>query len=181
MNLYYYLMEFLHIILNLFDHKTTSIHNKHSLIIDNYDIEILNVETETESNVNVENIKNYLNHHILLKDHKFITQYFEKPIFVNFSYMNETYKICLKNMIYTYDNHEDIIKKPKILTAILKTHEDEYDVTDIIRQYHGNNKNFFKHIPDVINDLSFILNRHGELYMYDMLGNIEKHELKKNT
>ena len=175
MNLYDHLMEFLNIILNFFDYRTTDIQNKHSLIIDNYDIEILNIETETETDhIDIENIKNYLNHHILLKDHMFKTQYFEKPIFVNFSYMNETYRICLKNMVHTNDNHEDIIKKPKILSAILKTHQDEHDVTDIIRQYHGNNKNFFKHIPDAINDLSFLLDRHGELHTYDMLGNIEK-------
>lgn len=145
---------------------------------------IIEIEHKNEENINCDNILKYLNHHILLQKSIFYVQYFKKPIIVKFKYMGNVYRICLKKMECKNDQHSTINKNPKILSAFIKKDNNEIDVTDILKEFHGNNKNYFAHIPDSINvitELSYLLKHEGELEIYDMIGNINKYDIKNNS
>lgn len=137
------------------------------------------IEVETNNVIDYENLINYLNHHILLDNSVFYKQNFVRPIFVKFKYMGEIYKICLKKLESKNNQHKSIDKNPKILSAVLLKDENEIDITDTLKEFHGNDKNYFSHISDAISDLSYLLDSDGELHVYDMIGNINKYNIKK--
>lgn len=151
----------------------------------NNDISIIDVVSSEYDNevINYDNIKNYLNHNILFYDSVFYKQYFHKPITVKFEHSGQIYRICLKKLECKNNQHSCIYKNPKILSAsIIKNDneiDNEIDITDTLKEFHGNNKNYFAHIPDVISDLSYLLNHDGKLYVYDMIGNINKYNISK--
>jgi hypothetical protein len=141
------------------------------------DNDISIIEVETNDIIDYENLINYLKHHILLDDSIFYNQYFVRPIFVKFRHSGQIYRICLKKLESKSNDHTLIKKDPKILSAVINNNY-EIDITDTLREFHGNNKNYFEHIPDAISDLSCLLWYDGELHVYDMVGNISKYNIK---
>jgi len=157
----------------LFVRKKTN--NKvESLIVSDSSIQIINTNIQLNEN-EIDNIRNYLHHHILYTDHTFHPTYFNNFLHVKFKYQNEMYQICLTKLESTKNEHLDVISTPKYLSAVIISDEGEHCITDTIKEFHGHTKNFFKHIPDTIHDLSIILKDHkkynSKLHTFDMMGN----------
>lgn len=135
-----------------------------SLIVSNPEIILIETSEDVDSN----NLLKYLRHNIMYTDDTFDITYFEKPIFVRFKYLNETYQICLTRLESTKDCHSDIIGTPKYLSAVIN---DEVHITEKMRELHGHTKNFWSHIPDSISDFSVLFNPYkGKLHTFDMIG-----------
>jgi len=156
-----------------------------SLIVTKNEIEIIEMSIDTDK----DNLINYLKHHIMYTDDKFHPMYFfDNHLFVRFKYQNEIFQICLTQLESKNTDHSVIMKEPKFLSAVIKkdTNKNEPDpsqncITEILVELHGPERNFFKHIPDTVCDLSVLLSlkKHtGLLYTFDMLGNDTIHELK---
>ena len=139
------------------------------------DVKIVDVYPKID---NIENAYKYLKHHILYTDDTFDKIYFDNPIFIKFKYMNECYTICVQKFESTYTTHLNIIKEPKLLSAVVYDKNDnEINITDKAREIHGHTRNFYEHIPDVITDRSIIFNFKGKLNTYDMMGNYKTYKL----
>jgi hypothetical protein len=159
-------------------HESSKIEVESFIVSDN-DIKILFVSDGiNELIIDNNNLIRYLRHHILHNSDKFENVYFDKPVFVRFKYLNETYQICLSKLESTKDCHLDIVSSPKYLSAVIN---DDVYITDQIKELHGPTKNFFNHIPDAISDFSVLLAEHtGKLETFNMLGNKEVHILKSS-
>lgn len=148
-------------------------------------IELLMISKDTDK----QNLIAYLKHHIMYTNDKFHPMYFfDEPLVIRFKYRKETYKICLKQLESKNTDHSVIAKEPKILYGVLKTHsEDEgKQITDELNEFHGPERNFFKHIPDTISELSILSKYlenfennelHKELHTFDMVGNQKVYRL----
>ena len=140
-------------------------------------IRIINIET-LGSEISEEDLTNYLEHHLNEAEPNFEKVEFDNPIYVRFKYLNEIYQMCLNGLQSTRDEHKPFKTTPKYLSAVIKHNGDEMCVTEKIREFHGHSRNFFDHIPDVVNDLNFLLKDHqGELHTFDMMGNVSVHKL----
>jgi hypothetical protein len=180
----YYIIEYF---INLFSYYVhtyfyRSIENENNIssFYDKKNNDISIIEVETNNIIDYKNLIDYLKHHILFDNSVFYKQYFVRPIFVKFKHSGQIYKICLKKLECKNNQHTFIEKSPKILSAIVKK-DCEIDITETLKEFHGNNKNYFKHIPDAVSDLSYLLSHDGELYVYDMAGNINKYDIKKQS
>lgn len=163
-------------ILNIIPHflfRVVSKKKSDSFIIEKNDIEILNLSRETD----IINATKYLRHHIMYTEDNFHPMYFfGKHLLIRFKYRNEIYQICLKQMESKNTDHSVSMKEPKILSAVMKFCENEENkekyVTEQLVEFHGPNRNFFKHIPDTTLDFSILLGiDNGELNIFDMMGN----------
>lgn len=145
---------------------------KGSIIInDTNDITILEI---SDDKVDRLNILRYLNNNIKHTNDAFYKEVFDSPIRVKFEYLGRIYRICLSKIETSNNEHTEIEEIPKILSATVE----DTDITEIVREYHGHTKNFYKHIPDVIYDLSYILELDGDLHTYDTMGNYNVYVLK---
>jgi hypothetical protein len=179
-NSFYTITEIISKVLLYFKYDNVNV-VRETLIVDHsdMDIKIISVESvDHNNNYDYDNIQNYLRHHIVDPKHNFYKTHYNNPVFITFKYINKHYKICLKSMSSTHMDHYEIEETPRILYAIVKNHT-ETNVTDKIKEYHGNTKNFYSHIPDIITDLYYLLGHEGELHIFDMMGNDEITNLKK--
>jgi hypothetical protein len=143
-----------------------------SLIVTKEDIEVLHLS----KNADKDNIVNYLKHHIMYTNDKFHPMYFfDGPLIVKFKYQNEIYQICLIQLESKNTDHSVIMKEPKYLSAVIKKNKDDEEgkcITEQFVEFHGPNRNFFKHISDTTSDFSVIFQNHnGILHTFDMVGN----------
>lgn len=111
-------------------------------------------------------------HHVIDENTNFSTQAFSSPLFVRFKYINEIYQICLVKLESTKDDHKPIEELPRYLSGTIITNGGtEICVTQKLKEFQGFTRNFFKHIPDAIHDLSHLFKEHsGELHTFDMMG-----------
>lgn len=152
-----------------------------SFVVDekNIDIEIIDLNKDTDRN----NLTNYLKHHIMLTDDKFHPMYFfDEPLVVRFKYQNETYRICLKQLEAQNTDHSVSMNEPKYLSAIIENDEgnEGLHITDLLVEYHGPDRNFFKHIPDTVNDIPLLLApiyKGCKLHTFNMMGTLKVHDL----
>lgn len=148
-----------------------------SFIVTEDGIEILSFNKETDK----ENLIKYLKHHIMYTDDKFHKMYFfDEPLVVKFKYQNEIYQICLNQLESKNTDHSVVMKEPKYLSAVIKLDDEDEGIciTEKFVEFHGPNRNFFKHIPDCVSDFSVIFKDHkGKLHTFDMMGNQEVHDL----
>ncbi len=145
-----------------------------SFIVTKEDIEILEYSRET----NKDNLVKYLKHHIMYTDDKFYPMYFfDDHLRIRFKYQNEVYQLCISQMECKNTDHSISIKSPKILSAVIKTHENDEGmcVTKQLVECHGPDRNFFSHMPDAVSDIPVLLKNHKgkktELHTFDMMGN----------
>ena len=161
--IYVFILDIIDRILKLFE----KCDKYESIIVDDNGIVIV----EIIPNIDSYNVTRYLKNHILLEDISFVP--YDYPVVVKFKYLDKIYKIHLNQLRSSKDDHTEIIESPKILLATLG----DEDVTETIREYHGNTQNFYAHIPDVANPLELLLE---DLHIYDMMGNNTINKLKKN-
>ncbi len=153
-------------------------------LIPEENIRIIEIIDDHDHGITEDELCRYLEHHIELEGpDNFDKKTFEHPVTVRFKYRNEIYSMVLKGMTSTKDDHKEIKKTPKCLSAIIRYTDsqgktNESCVTERIREFHGHSKNFFDHIPDVISDLDILLKGYkGQLHTYDMMGNTKVVEL----
>jgi hypothetical protein len=182
------LMNFYIFLANIIGYKIVvpNIQASSFVVDENDELEIIEITAKDGKEVDKENLTRYLKHHIMLSDDKFKKDHFDEPLIVRFKYQNEIYRICLKHLIAKNTDHSISVNDPKYLSAIVKQHDNDDDdgihVTDVLVEYHGPDRNFFSHIPDVISDILILLKEHhngagNKLHTFDMMGNIKIHEL----
>jgi hypothetical protein len=166
----------------LFGYNIVSKNDTSSFIFDEKNVNIKLYEVSKDIDTN--NLIKYLRHHIMQTDDEFYPKHFEVPLFVKFGFQNEVYQICLSRIYSKKTDHSVSLKEPRILSAILKHHENDEDdegisITEQLVEFHGPDRNFFSHIPDAISDISILLASHGgkELHIFDMLGNKKIHTI----
>ncbi len=146
--------------------------NTESIIVQDTD-EIIILET-SDNNADKKNILLYLNNNIRNTDDVFDKEIFREPIKIRFIYKGKTYRICLTKLESSKIDHSEIQEESKILLASIN----DTDITDIIKEYQGNTRNFYAHIPDAIYDLSYLINLEGKLHIYNTMGTYNMHVLK---
>lgn len=140
------------------------VENQESIIYqETDDITLLEVSEDT---VDKANILKYLNNNIRNIDDTFFEDIFKNPVKIKFKYRGKTCRMCLTKLESTHGDHTEIEETPRILSASIN----DVDFTDIIEEYHGNTKNFYRHIPDTMHDISYLINEVGELHVYDTMG-----------
>lgn len=145
--------------------------------ITNDEITIISV---SDSEVDLINLQNYLNHNILHTDDVFYNvEKFPKPIMIKFKYCGEVYRLCLKSLKSKKHEHNEVVKQPRYLSVVVKNGETEIEnITERMTEFHGNTRNFFDHIPDSVFDFSLVFDdmriEDGySIHTYDMSGNEE--------
>lgn len=132
-----------------------------SLIHNDDKIDIISV---SDLSIDKENLLNYLHNNILKENVQFNRVLLSSPIYIKFTFRNETYSMCLKNLKSTHYEHSEIIERPFILCATIDNLS-KTCVTDEIREFQGHYLNFWEHIPDVITDLGTIFKDFKGNYM----------------
>jgi hypothetical protein len=105
------------------------------------------------------NVQKYLDHHLSYESsNTFVPIDFDSgPINVRFKHINEIYQISLKRLKSTNKDHGPINSTPLYLSGTVKYKGKDTCVTQKLREFHGNNRNFFSHIPDTIHHISYYI------------------------
>lgn len=103
---------------------------------DSIGVKILEIDGEYK---NSKNIHNYITHHFDDSSVDFYDVEFKNPVYVVFKLSSDTYQMALKRISNRRLDLKKINVGHKYLCA---THNDE-NITDLMNQFHGPNRNFY--------------------------------------
>lgn len=146
--------------------------NFKSLESENF-IDIIEVFPDQSDHIK-NNIRKYLIHHIYDNTIKFENIDLDEKIEVFYNFNNNKYRIVIKKIQNTLENCLEIVKQPKILHVTSKEFDDTTNYTEIIKQYHGPHRNFFKHNSDICIEKLKEYENINSLYVLDITGTSKK-------